>query len=141
KVVAAMMRVAAKGFKANVHQGGQAIPVNIGPDLENLAVETAKICGLNIAGVDVLLTEESYVICEINSSPGFQGLEKSANTNVGLPYLNLVKDFVLQQKINGSHSQDENTRESEVDGEGEYVVPVLHEHLVSPLIKGIQEDL
>ena len=37
---------------------------------------------LDIAGVDVLFDENGYRICEANSSPGFQGLERACDVDV-----------------------------------------------------------
>ena len=85
RVVGAMMRVAAKGnFKANVHQGGTVKPVKISPQVEWLVLETVKIVGLDIAGVDLLIDKNTYKICEVNSSPGFEGLEKALGENIAI---------------------------------------------------------
>jgi gamma-F420-2:alpha-L-glutamate ligase len=105
KVVAAMMRIAASGFKANVHQGGSVLNVQVGPVLQALAVDTARLCLLDCSGVDVLLDSESYKICEVNSSPGFQGLEKACETNVALEVVNWsakwVEEAVCHHVSNG----------------------------------------
>jgi gamma-F420-2:alpha-L-glutamate ligase len=50
--------------------------------MEYIALETAKIMGLDIAGIDLLFTEEGYVVCEANSNPGFNGFEKFCDINV-----------------------------------------------------------
>jgi gamma-F420-2:alpha-L-glutamate ligase len=72
-----MMRIAAKGqFKANVHQGGSVKPVKISAQVEWLVLETVKIIGLDIAGVDLLIDKQTYKICEVNSSPGFEVKQK-----------------------------------------------------------------
>ena len=85
RVVGAMMRVAAKGnFKANVHQGGSVKPVKISPQVEWLVLETVRIVGLDIAGVDLLIDKNTYKICEVNSSPGFEGLEKALGENIAI---------------------------------------------------------
>lgn len=67
------MRVAKKGFKSNFHQGGWVKPVKLTPAIEWLAIEAARLIGLDIAGVDILIDKNTYKICEINSTPGFQG--------------------------------------------------------------------
>ena len=85
RVVGAMMRIAAKGnFKANVHAGGSVKPVKISPQVEWLVLETVKIIGLDIAGVDLLIDKNTYKICEVNSSPGFEGLEKALGENIAI---------------------------------------------------------
>ena len=82
KVVGSMMRIARHGFKANVHQGGSVKAVKLSTQVEWLVLETVKLVGLDIAGVDLLIDTNSYKICEINSSPGFEGLEKATGIDI-----------------------------------------------------------
>jgi gamma-F420-2:alpha-L-glutamate ligase len=82
KAIGGMMRIAKKGFKANFHLGGSVKPVKLSPAIEWLAIEAARCVGLDIAGVDILIDDDSYKICEINSSPGFQGFELATGINV-----------------------------------------------------------
>ena len=51
--------------------------MKISPQVEWLVLECVKIIGLDIAGVDLLIDKNTYKICEVNSSPGFEGLEKA----------------------------------------------------------------
>ena len=84
KVVAAMRRTAKKGeFRANVHRGGFGERIARLPKrYERMAVAAARAIGLDIAGVDVLETAKGPSLLEVNSSPGFQELEKATNINV-----------------------------------------------------------
>ncbi|MFF9477767.1 RimK family alpha-L-glutamate ligase [Streptomyces sp. NPDC014733] len=65
--------------------GGDALAANIGnggsatlcpgryPAAERLAVEAATALGLDIAGVDLLLTaDDGYTVCEVNAVPGWR---------------------------------------------------------------------
>ena len=123
KVVAAMMRIAQSGFKANVHQGGSVMNVVCGEALTSLAVDTAQLCLLDCTGVDVLLDRNSYKICEVNSSPGFQGLEKGSETNVGLAVVEYAAAYVDGRKAAGKASRRMST--IEID---RMSVPVAEEH-------------
>lgn len=84
KVIAAMRRTAKKGeFRANVHRGGFGERITRLPKrYESMAIAAAKAVGLEIAGVDVLETSSGPVLLEVNSSPGFQELEKATSINV-----------------------------------------------------------
>ena len=124
EVVAAMMRIAASGFKANVHQGGSVMNVVVGSALSSLAVDTARLCLLDVSGVDVLLDSASYKICEVNSSPGFQGLEKASEVNVAAKVVEYVEGWVKTRKGEGKPSR----RMSVVTSE-RIAVPVAAEHL------------
>ncbi len=90
RAVACMQRVATDGsFKANISRGGDAQPYPISPELELLAIEATRKTGLDIAGVDLLFDKDHFKVCEINSSPGFKGIERA------YPDMN-VADIILQ---------------------------------------------
>lgn len=83
RVVAAMMRQAAEGeFRSNLHRGGSARSVRITPEERSTAVRSARILGLNVAGVDILRANHGPVVMEVNSSPGLEGIEKSTGKDV-----------------------------------------------------------
>jgi len=101
KLVASMMRIAATGFKANVHQGGTVKPISVKPRLERMVLKTAKLCQLDFSGVDVLLDKPGYKICEVNSSPGFEGLEEATGIDVARVMIDYVRDQVLKEREGG----------------------------------------
>ncbi len=81
--IGSMLRTASNNsFKANFSAGGSVAPYKLNPAIEWLAVESAKLMGLDIAGVDILFDQDSYKICEVNSYPGFEGFEKATDINV-----------------------------------------------------------
>jgi len=83
KVVAAMKRQGKEGeFRSNLHRGGSATLVKLTPEERSTAVRSAKIMGLNVAGVDLLRAERGPVVMEVNSSPGLEGIEKATEKNV-----------------------------------------------------------
>lgn len=82
-VVAAMRRNAAPGeFRSNLHRGGTAEVVRLTRAERSAAVKAAKAVGLNVAGVDLLQSEEGPVVIEVNSSPGLEGIEKATGIDV-----------------------------------------------------------
>lgn len=52
------------------------------PVIEWLAIESSRLIGLDIAGVDILFDDDNYKVCEVNSYPGFEGFEKATGINV-----------------------------------------------------------
>lgn len=91
KVIGCMSRTSSGSFKANFSKGGQVAPVELTPEIEWLATETAKLFQLDIAGVDLLFDEDGLKICEANSSPGFWGLEKVTGPIVA----EKIMDYIL----------------------------------------------
>jgi gamma-F420-2:alpha-L-glutamate ligase len=83
KAVTAMERRAADGgFKSNVSLGGDATAFDMPADLATLAAEVARALSLDVAGIDILIDRNGYRICEANSAPGFQGLERATGLDV-----------------------------------------------------------
>jgi gamma-F420-2:alpha-L-glutamate ligase len=81
--IGAMLRTASEGrVKANVHAGGSVSMFPMNREIEKLSVECADLLGLEIAGVDILFDGDSYMVAEVNSSPGFEGFEKATGINV-----------------------------------------------------------
>lgn len=84
KVVASMERRAKEGeFKANFSQGGSVAEFIPDSTAKDIAIMTAGILNLQVAGIDLLYAEEGgYTICEANSFPGFKGLESCCDVNI-----------------------------------------------------------
>ena len=69
KVVAAMKRQGKEGeFRSNLHRGGSASLIKITPEERSTAVRSAKVMGLNVAGVDLLRSNHGPVVMEVNSN-------------------------------------------------------------------------
>ncbi len=83
KVVAAMKRTGAEGdFRSNLHRGGSAKVVRISREERETALRAARAFGLGKAGVDLLRSENGPKVLEVNSSPGFEGIEKATGKDI-----------------------------------------------------------
>ncbi|KIN77342.1 30S ribosomal protein S6--L-glutamate ligase [Sulfitobacter mediterraneus] len=83
KVVAAMKRTGADGdFRSNLHRGGSAKVVRISKEERETAVRAARAFGLGKAGVDLLRSESGPKVLEVNSSPGFEGIETATGKDI-----------------------------------------------------------
>lgn len=83
RVVAAMRRRAKLGeFRSNIHRGGEGSPVELDPEYARVAVLSASVVGLEIAGVDLLESRLGPRVIEINASPGFEGLEQATGLDI-----------------------------------------------------------
>jgi ribosomal protein S6--L-glutamate ligase len=94
RVVAAMRRVAqGQEFRSNVHRGGRTEAVDLEKAYERTAIRAAQIMGLRVAGVDMLEGTDGPQVMEINSSPGFEGIESATGVDVA----GAVIDYVAAQ--------------------------------------------
>ena len=83
KVIACMERRAKEGgFKANFSLGGSVFEIFPDKDAIDLAIKTADVLDIQVAGIDLLYAEDGYTVCEANTFPGFRGLESCCNVNV-----------------------------------------------------------
>jgi len=83
RVVGAMRREAPRGeFRSNLHRGGFGTAIQLPPEYAEAAVRAAKVIGLEVAGVDLLESNEGPKIVELNSSPGFEGLERATGLDI-----------------------------------------------------------
>jgi ribosomal protein S6--L-glutamate ligase len=78
-----MMRSGKEGeFRSNLHRGGTAEITRITPEERSTAVRSAKIMGLNVAGVDLLRANHGPVVMEVNASPGLEGIETATEKDI-----------------------------------------------------------
>jgi ribosomal protein S6--L-glutamate ligase len=93
--VVASMRRRARGdeFRSNVHRGGETEAVELDEEFARVAVQSAQIMGLRVAGVDMLESESGPLVLEVNSSPGLEGIE----TATGLDVAGAIIDYIASQ--------------------------------------------
>jgi len=90
RVVAAMKRMA-HSWKTNYSQGARPSRLKLEKMREELAVKSAKSIDCKIAGVDILESPSGPVVVEVNSQPGWRGLQSVAAVNIA----DEIVDFVL----------------------------------------------
>lgn len=97
RVVAAMRRRAQEGeFRSNLHRGGTSEVIKLDPEFERVAVQSAQIMGLRVAGVDMLEGNDGPLVLEVNSSPGLEGIETATELDVAgaiIDYIQSQVDF------------------------------------------------
>ena len=92
KVVGCMMRQSTDDdFRANLSRGGEGFPYEVNEQIEWLSSESSKALGLDIAGVDLLFQNGGYKICEVNSNPGFEGMEQFTKKNIAEEIVQFIK--------------------------------------------------
>ena len=98
KVVASMKRQGKEGeFRSNLHRGGTAKLIKITPEERSTAVRSARVMGLNVAGVDLLRSNHGPVVMEVNSSPGLEGIE----TATGKDIASMIIEFIEKNAKKG----------------------------------------
>jgi ribosomal protein S6--L-glutamate ligase len=93
QVVAAMRRSGTAGeFRSNLHRGGQAEPAEISEIERETAVRAAAVLGLNVCGVDMLRSNRGPMVMEVNSSPGFEGIEAATGVDIAGGIITFIEE-------------------------------------------------
>lgn len=90
KVVAAMLRSSQTDFRSNIDLGGKGQKFTPDKNLISLCRRVAKILNLDYCGIDVLLANDGYYICEVNSNAFFDGIEAATGVNVARAYAEYI---------------------------------------------------
>jgi RimK family alpha-L-glutamate ligase len=92
RVVAGMLRVSSS-WKTNVSRGATPVAVKVESEMEKLAVISAKTIGCEIAGVDMMESDRGLLVNEINSQPGWRGLQSTTTVNIA----DEIVDYLLKK--------------------------------------------
>lgn len=79
--IAGMYRVS-DNWKTNIHAGARSEPLELSDELKTLAIKAAKAVKTEIAGVDIVESNEGLQVLEVNSIPGFTALQKVTDINL-----------------------------------------------------------
>ena len=93
--VIAAMRREAKGWKTNYSQGAKPAPIKLSKEHEEVAVKASNAVGCKISGVDILEGPDGPRICDVNSQPGWKGLQAVTKVNIAEE---IVKFMLLELK-------------------------------------------
>ena len=96
RVVSAIERTAPPGdWRTNVARGGMALPVEVSPAWQELAIDAARVVGADYAGVDLLMSRTGDVfVLEVNGIPGWHGLQTATGTDVAVAIVQQIESRV-----------------------------------------------
>ena len=81
QVVAAMRR-RSDGWRHNVSQGARPEPHVMENDATALCLQASALLGADYAGIDLLQTPHGYTVVEVNSIPGWSGLQRTTEIEI-----------------------------------------------------------
>jgi ribosomal protein S6--L-glutamate ligase len=84
-------------FRSNLHKGGSAKAIVLDKKDEMAAIESAKLLGLTVAGVDMLMSNRGSLIIEVNSSPGLHGIEKATGVDIARKIIEAAEKKHIQK--------------------------------------------
>jgi RimK family alpha-L-glutamate ligase len=96
RVLGAIRRFASGGeWRTNVSVGGRPEACELEPEVERLALRSAKSVGAVMAGVDLLpdLENGGWTVLEVNAVPGWKALASETGVDVAAAILAHLRDF------------------------------------------------
>ncbi len=81
EVVASMKRMGCT-WKTNVSRGAKVQPYHPNEELKEIGVKAAKVLGCEYAGVDLIERGDECYVTEVNSIPGWKGLQSTTGVNI-----------------------------------------------------------
>lgn len=90
-VLAAMRRTREGDWRTNVARGGRGEPISPDAAMARLAIEAAKACGAEVAGVDIAIDRaHGPCVLEVNAVPGWRELARVTGIDVAAEVLRHV---------------------------------------------------
>jgi ribosomal protein S6--L-glutamate ligase len=84
-------------WRTNITSGGSVFLREPNDEVVDLAIRASKVCGTDIAGVDIIydLEKEEYVVIEVNGIPAFATPEQEKmGLNFNKKKINLIVDMI-----------------------------------------------
>lgn len=75
EILGSIKRTRTSGFLNNIAQGAIPEVYELTDAEKELAIRAARVCGTDVAGVDMIHTEEGPIVLEVNKSPQIHGFE------------------------------------------------------------------
>jgi len=92
RVVAAIRRRSA-GWRHNVSQGARPEACKLSEEAISLCLGASRLLGTDYAGIDLLDTGDGFTVVEVNSIPGWSGLQKTTEIDIAAE----IADHLLTQ--------------------------------------------
>ncbi|MEM2341687.1 MAG: RimK family alpha-L-glutamate ligase [Candidatus Bathyarchaeia archaeon] len=95
KVLAAMRRIS-NLWKTNISLGAKPAPYVPTKEIMDLASKAAEVVGCEVSGVDILESSKGPFIVELNSQPGWRGLQSVTSVNIAEEIIDYVINKVRE---------------------------------------------
>ena len=98
KFVAAMLRQSKGDFRSNLELGGEGRSIVLPKEAQELCEKVARLLNLDYCGIDILLGENKYYVCEVNSNAFFGGIEAVTGVNIAEKYATYICQKVYGER-------------------------------------------
>lgn len=102
KVLGVMKRVRnleSDEYRNNFSAGGRVEVADLPPEAKKIAIEATKVCGLMVAGVDLMPKDGGYLVLEVNKGPQFKGFMKATGIDVPQEIVKFLVNLSDKQRL------------------------------------------
>lgn len=97
KVLGCVKRISNSGFKSNFSLGGRVEKCELNSSIEEISLKAAKALGIDFCGIDLLITEDSYTVCEVNGNAGFRTITQVSDIDIPNELFKYINSSVLEE--------------------------------------------
>jgi len=94
EVIGCMKRSSKDSFKANFALGSSVTNYDVDDEIREIVKELYRLTGLFYMGVDLMFGKNGYIFCELNITPGIEGIEQATNVNIAREVMIRIKDVL-----------------------------------------------
>jgi ribosomal protein S6--L-glutamate ligase len=92
RVLGAMRCFPRKGdFRSNIARGAQTEPITLPTAYEKLALRAAQTIGVDLAGVDLIESDDGPLVLEVNPVPGFEKIDSMCSIDAALAMVEYIE--------------------------------------------------
>lgn len=92
EIIGAIARSSVDGFYNNVSKGGSASKIDITEEEKRISLEAARLIKLELAGIDIVRTDNGPLLFEVNKSPDIEAFCESS----GIDLIKLIADKFIE---------------------------------------------
>jgi len=94
KVIGCVKRISDNSFKSNFSLGGRAEKYDLDEKIIEISTQAAKALQIDFCGIDLLITENSYTVCEINGNAGFRTITQVSDIDIADELFKYVNEII-----------------------------------------------
>lgn len=95
KVLGCVKRISDSSFKSNYSLGGRVEKYELNDAIKEISLKAAKAIGLEFCGIDLLFTENSYTVCEVNGNAGFRTISQVSDIDIPMELFKWVRENIM----------------------------------------------
>lgn len=96
RVLGCVKRISDNSFKSNFSLGGRVEKSELNNSIIEISLNAAKAIELDFCGIDLLITEDSYTVCEVNGNAGFRTITQVSDIDIPMELFKWIKENVGQ---------------------------------------------